>query len=121
MTQKIHKTGPIILSVDTSCDETSVSVTSGLTVLSNIVWSQSNTHAKFGGVVPNEARREHERKIDWVLKRALFYAKIQGNDLDAVSVTVGPGLAIALGVGINFAKELAGNYSKPLIAVNHLE
>ena len=121
MTNIIRRDNPIILSVDTSCDETSVSVTNGLTVLSNVVWSQSKVHAKFGGVVPNEARREHENKIHWVYKRALFYAKIQEKELDAVSVTVGPGLAIALGVGINFAKDLAGKYSKPLIAVNHLE
>lgn len=121
MSNIIRNDNPIILSVDTSCDETSISVTSGLTVLSNVVWSQSNVHAKYGGVVPNEARREHENKIHWVFKRALFYAKIQEKELDAVSVTVGPGLAIALGVGINFAKILAGRYSKPLIAVNHLE
>lgn len=112
---------PIILSVDTSCDETSAAVTKGLTVLSNIVWSQSNIHSKFGGVVPNTAKREHERKIGWVVEKAVKTADITYKNVDAFAVTVGPGLAIALGVGINFVKQLAIKYQKPLIAINHLE
>ncbi len=112
---------PTILSIDTSCDETSCAVTSGLAVLSNVVWSQSKIHSKFGGVVPSTARREHERKIFWVVNKAVNTAKIEYNKIDAFSVTVGPGLAIALGVGINFTKNLAAKFVKPLIAVNHLE
>lgn len=112
---------PIILSVDTSCDETSVAVTKGATVLSNIVWSQSKIHSKFGGVVPNTAKREHERKINWVVEKAVKTADITYKDIDAFAVTVGPGLAIALGVGINHTKQLAIKYQKPIIAVNHLE
>ncbi len=114
-------TNPVILSIDTSCDETSAAVTDGLTVLSNVVWSQSKIHAKFGGVVPSETRRQHERKIFWVVDKAVNTANITYHKIDAFSVTVGPGLAIALGVGINYAKKLAEKYSKPLIAVNHLE
>jgi len=112
---------PIILSIDTSCDETSVSVTGGLKILSNVVWSQSKIHAKFGGVVPAEARRQHEMKLNWVVQKSISLSKINIKNLDAVAVTVGPGLAIALGVGINYAKALAVKLHVPLIAVNHLE
>lgn len=112
---------PTILSIDTSCDETSASVTKGLVVLSNIVWSQSSIHAKFGGVVPSVARRQHERKITWVVEKAVKSSGVKFEKLEAVAVTVGPGLAIALGVGINFAIKLSQKYKLPLIAVNHLE
>ena len=121
MTNTTYKTNIKILSIDTSCDETSAAITKGLTILSNVVWSQSKVHSKYGGVVPSKARREHERKIFWVVKRAVNTAKIAYQNLDAISVTVGPGLAIALEVGINFAKSLAEKYKKPLIAINHLE
>ena len=110
-----------ILSIDTSCDETSVAVTDNTRVLSNIIWSQASLHAKFGGVMPSLAQREHESRIDWVVNRAIKYSQLQTTNLDAIAVTVGPGLAIALGVGINKAKVLAKKYNKPLIAVNHLE
>lgn len=121
MKNNIFKKDAVILSVDTSCDETSAAVTKGLKVLSNIIWSQANIHAKFGGVVPSEAKRQHERKIFWVVERAVNTANIKYRNFDAFSVTVGPGLAIALGVGINFAKQLYEKYHKPLISVNHLE
>lgn len=110
-----------ILAIDTSCDETSASVTEGLTILSNVVWSQSNIHAKYGGVVPSTAKREHERKISWVVEKSLKSSRSTYRSLGGISVTVGPGLAIALGVGIGFARTLAEKYNKPLIAVNHLE
>jgi len=113
--------GMKILAIDTSCDETSAAVMDGLTILSSVIWSQSNIHAKFGGVVPSTAKREHEKKISWVVEKAVRSAKITYKNLAAVSVTVGPGLAIALGVGIDFAKSLAEKYKKPLIAINHLE
>ena len=106
---------PTILSIDTSCDETSVAVTKGLVVLSNVVWTQSKVHAKWGGVVPNEAARQHEIKFSWVLKSAVNKAKTTLPKIDAFSVTVGPGLAVALGVGIKNAKELAIKYNKPFI------
>jgi len=110
-----------ILAIDTSCDETSASITEGFSVISNVIWSQSKIHAKYGGVVPSTARREHERKIEWVVNKAVNTAKTTYKNLSAVSVTIGPGLAIALGVGIDMAKNLSDKYQKPLIAVNHLE
>lgn len=110
-----------ILSIDTSCDETAAAVTEGTKILSNIVWSQASAHAKFGGVMPSLAQRMHEERIDFVINKALGkqYKGLKG--IDAIAVTIGPGLSIALGVGVNKAKELAKKYDKKLIAVNHLE
>jgi N6-L-threonylcarbamoyladenine synthase len=110
-----------ILSIDTSCDETAAAVTWDTKILSNIIWSQASAHAKFGGVMPSLAQRMHEERIDWVIERALKISKLKVQNLDAIAVTVGPGLSIALGVGISKAKELAIKYKKRLIAVNHLE
>lgn len=110
-----------ILSIDTSCDETSAAVTEELKILSNVVWSQASAHAKFGGVMPSLARRMHEERIDFVIEKALKQAKESFQTIDSVAVTVGPGLSIALGVGIKAAKEIAQKYNKRLIAVNHLE
>lgn len=110
-----------ILAIDTSCDETAVAVTEDTKVLSNIVWSQASAHAKFGGVMPSLAQRMHEERIDWVIDRAISNSKLKINNLDAIAVTIGPGLSIALGVGVNRARELAIKYEKPLIAVNHIE
>lgn len=110
-----------ILSIDTSCDETAAAITEGANILSNIIWSQASLHAKFGGVMPSLAQRMHEERIDWVIDRAIKKAKTRYQDLDAIAVTIGPGLSIALGVGIKKAKELAKKYNKKLIAVNHLE
>lgn len=111
----------IILSIDTSCDETAAAVTDDTKVLSNIVWSQASLHSKFGGVMPSLAQRMHEERIDWVVNKAVQKSKIDFQNLDAIAVTIGPGLSIALGVGINKAKELSKKYNKKLIAVNHLE
>lgn len=110
-----------ILAIDTSCDETACAVTQGTKILSNVIWSQASAHSKFGGVMPSLAKRMHEERIDWVVKRAMTNAKLQMKNVDAIAVTIGPGLSIALGVGISKAKELATKYKKPLIAVNHLE
>ena len=110
-----------ILAIDTSCDETSAAVTEETNILSNVVWSQASLHAKFGGVMPSLAQRQHEEHIDWVIKKALGvrYKGLAG--IDMIAVTVGPGLSIALGVGINKAKALAKEYNKPIIPVNHVE
>lgn len=99
-----------ILAIDTSCDETSAAVTEGTKVLSNIIWSQASLHAKFGGVYPSLAQREHAKRIDWVIEKALKTAfpkvlvpspySLLPKYIDAVAVTIGPGLAIALEVGI---------------------
>lgn len=110
-----------ILAIDTSCDETAAAVTSNDCILSNVTFSQILMHEKFGGVVPDIARRNHEERIDAIVTKALKSAKMSIKDIDAIAVTYGPGLAIALGVGINKAKELAAEYKKPLIPVNHME
>jgi N6-L-threonylcarbamoyladenine synthase len=110
-----------ILSIDTSCDETAAAVTEDSQILSNVIWSQASAHAKFGGVMPSLAQRMHEERIDWVIEKAINNSQLTINDLDAVAVTVGPGLSIALGVGIDRVKKFAIKYNKKLIAVNHLE
>src|SRR3989344_2335395 len=111
----------LILSIDASCDETAASVTEGTKTLSNIVWSQASAHAKFGGVMPSLAQRMHEERIDFVIKKALGSKHNNFKGIGAIAVTIGPGLSIALGVGVNKARELAIKYNKKLIAVNHLE
>ncbi|MFA6532884.1 MAG: tRNA (adenosine(37)-N6)-threonylcarbamoyltransferase complex transferase subunit TsaD [Patescibacteria group bacterium] len=130
-----------ILSIDTSCDETSVAVTDGRRVLSNVIYSQVLLHKKWGGVVPSIAKRAHEERIDFVVEEALSKyqrgktsavrqkqnqvktAEVKNRmaNIDAIAVTQGPGLAVALEVGIKKAKELARKYNKKLISVNHLE
>jgi N6-L-threonylcarbamoyladenine synthase len=110
-----------ILAIDTSCDETAAAVTSDTKVISNIIWSSASMHAQFGGVMPSLAQRQHEERIDFVVHRALGKKHKNLKDIDAIAVTIGPGLSIALGVGINKARELAVKYNKPLIPVNHIE
>lgn len=119
----------LILAIDTSCDETSAAVLRNDRVLSNVVWSQIKIHQKWGGVVPNLARRAHEERLPAVVASALARYnsyKIYNNyksysPISAVAVTVGPGLAPALEVGIKFAKEYVLKNKIPLIPVNHLE
>jgi len=110
-----------ILAIDTSCDETSAAVVYGRRVLSNVIYSQTLLHKKWGGVVPSIAKRAHQERIDWVIKKTLRNAKLEMRNLDAIAVTYGPGLAIALEVGIKKAKELSRKFHKPLIGVNHME
>ncbi|MFW6298724.1 MAG: tRNA (adenosine(37)-N6)-threonylcarbamoyltransferase complex transferase subunit TsaD, partial [Bacillota bacterium] len=94
-----------VLGVESSCDETSVSVTrDGTTVLSNVVFSQIDTHKAFGGVVPEVASREHIKRITVVFEEALKQAGVKAEDIDLVAVTKGPGLIGSLLVGINGAK-----------------
>jgi N6-L-threonylcarbamoyladenine synthase len=112
---------PLILAIDTSCDETSVSVVIGLTVLSNVMPSQMSFHKKYGGVVPSLAKFAHEQRIDDVVRESLKLAQVEIEKIDVFAVTIGPGLAIALEVGIRKAKELSQKYNKPLIVVNHME
>ncbi|HUZ05567.1 MAG TPA: tRNA (adenosine(37)-N6)-threonylcarbamoyltransferase complex transferase subunit TsaD [Acidobacteriaceae bacterium] len=115
------KTG-LILGIESSCDETSAAVVeAGARVLSNVVASQIRTHAPYGGVVPELASREHLQNIVPVVRAALQQASVRFDQLDAIAVTEGPGLAGALLVGIMYAKSLAFALGKPLIAVNHLE
>src|ERR1700743_2644833 len=114
--------GGLILGIESSCDETAAAVVErGARTLSSVVASQIGTHAKYGGVVPELASREHLRAIVPVVRAALAEAAIKFADLDAIAVTSGPGLAGALLVGITYAKALAFAQNLPLIAVNHLE
>lgn len=112
----------LILGIESSCDETAAAVVrAGREVLSNVVASQMEMHALYGGVVPELASREHLRNIVPVVREALRQADVRAEELAAVAVTSGPGLAGALLVGISFAKAYAFGLGKPLIAVNHLE
>lgn len=116
------KSDGLILGIESSCDETAAAVVrGGREALSNVVASQMEMHALYGGVVPELASREHLRNIVPVVREALRQADVQAEDLAAVAVTSGPGLAGALLVGISFAKAYAFGLGKPLIAVNHLE
>jgi len=112
---------PYILSIDTSCDDTSAAVTCGTVVLSNVVASQIQLHKQYGGVFPTVAKQAHKENIEPVVKAAMRKAHLQFADLAAVAVTQGPGLAPALEVGVEAAKNLAQKYNKPLIPVNHIE
>ncbi|MFA6368971.1 MAG: hypothetical protein WCX20_01140, partial [Candidatus Shapirobacteria bacterium] len=131
-----------ILAIETSCDDTCAAVLENDRLLSSVISSQTDLHAKWGGVVPDIAKRAHESRIKAVIATAIIRSnsKIsnfqfsknkeekldqiieQGmKDIDVIVVTQGPGLAIALGIGVNKAKELAIKYNKKLIGVNHVE
>ncbi len=140
-----------ILAIETSCDETAAAVVEGVRVLGNAIYSQILIHSKWGGVVPSLAKRAHEEKIDMVIEQVLVKARSSIRNflstswgpssklkssvipsrkklassvfstIDCIAVTYGPGLAIALEVGISKAKELAKKYEKKLIAVDHME
>jgi len=112
----------LILGIESSCDETAAAVVErGSRTLSSVIASQIATHARYGGVVPEIASREHLRAIVPVVRAALAQANVTLADLDAIAVTAGPGLAGALLVGITYAKALAFAQGLPLIAVNHIE
>lgn len=114
--------GGLILGIESSCDETAAAVVrAGGEALSNVVASQMNLHANYGGVVPELASREHLRNVVPVVRAAMEQAQVSFADLDAIAVTEGPGLAGALLVGITYAKALSFGLGKPLIGVNHLE
>ncbi|NBC86213.1 MAG: tRNA (adenosine(37)-N6)-threonylcarbamoyltransferase complex transferase subunit TsaD, partial [Bacteroidetes bacterium] len=110
-----------ILGLETSCDDTAAAVLSGDVVRSNVISSQHDIHAEFGGVVPELASRDHQRLIVPIVKQALEEADCSANDLDAVAVTYGPGLPGSLMVGLTFAKAFARGRDLPLVGVNHLE
>jgi N6-L-threonylcarbamoyladenine synthase len=111
-----------ILGIESSCDETAAAVVSdGVCILSSVVASQLATHARYGGVVPELASREHLRAIVPVVRLALREAKSEYSDLSAIAVTIGPGLVGALLVGLTFAKSLSLARGIPLIGVNHIE
>lgn len=112
---------PTVLAFETSCDETSVAVVRGLEVLSNIISSQVEIHARFGGVVPEVAARAHVESIRTLTHRALSQAGVHPDDLDGVAATSGPGLVGALLVGHSFAKATAWARQLPFIGVDHME
>jgi len=110
-----------VLGVETSCDETSVSVSKdGKQILSNVVLSQIDIHKEYGGVVPEIASREHIKGITYVFDQAIREAGIDYNDLDLIAVTQGPGLIGSLLIGVNAAKVVSLNYHIPIIGVHHI-
>ena len=112
----------IILGIETSCDETAAAVVEdGTTVLSNVVASQVDIHARYGGVVPEVASRQHVLTIIPVVTQSLMQAGVTWSDIEGVAVTMGPGLAGSLLIGVNTAKALAFSRSLPFLGINHLE
>ena len=117
---------PLILGIESSCDETAASLLTenelGIpVVLSNIVSSQVEVHKEFGGVVPELAARSHVEKIDWIVQKAIDVSGRRVEEIDAIAATAGPGLIVCLSVGLSFGKAFASSLDKPFIAVNHLE
>jgi N6-L-threonylcarbamoyladenine synthase len=110
----------IVLGIDTSCDDTGVGIVRGDAVLANVVASQTALHEAFGGVVPEQASREHLNVIDHVCQQALTEADVTLSDVDAIAATYGPGLVGALLVGLNYARALAWSRNIPFIPVHHL-
>ena len=111
---------PLVLGIETSCDETAIGIVRGRTLLANEIATSVEEHARFGGVVPEIASRAHLEAIIPSIERAIKTANISLGDLDAVAVTAGPGLVGALLVGVASASGLAAGLSKPLYGVNHL-
>lgn len=113
-------TDPLVLGIETSCDETGIGIVRGRSLLANVIASSMDEHARYGGVVPEIAARAHLEALQPTLEAALAEAGVTLDDLDAIAVTSGPGLAGALMVGVGAAKALALGAGKPLYAVNHL-
>ena len=112
--------GPLVLGIETSCDETAIGIVAGRTLLANVIASSVDEHARFGGVVPEIASRAHLEAIQPALAQALKDAGLTLRDIDAVAVTAGPGLIGALLVGTSTAAGLALGLGRPIYAVNHL-
>ncbi|MFB8388027.1 tRNA (adenosine(37)-N6)-threonylcarbamoyltransferase complex transferase subunit TsaD [Microbacterium sp. NPDC055910] len=116
----MNRREPLVLGIETSCDETGIGIVRGRTLLSNTIASSMDEHARFGGVVPEVAARAHLEALQPSIEAALAEAQVSLDELDAVAVTSGPGLAGALMVGVGAAKALAVALGTPLYAVNHL-
>ena len=117
---------PIILGIESSCDETAASIITeneenSPIILSNIISSQVDVHKEYGGVVPELAARSHIEKIDLITKKAIKESGKKLENIDAIASTAGPGLIVCLSIGLSFGKALAFSLNKPFIAVNHLE
>ena len=113
-------TAPLVLGIETSCDETGIGIVRGQTLLANVIASSMDEHARYGGVVPEIAARAHLEALTPAIEAALLEADVALADLDAIAVTSGPGLAGALMVGVGAAKALALALGIPIYAVNHL-
>lgn len=111
---------PLVIGIESSCDETGVGIVRGTELLANVIASSMDEHARFGGVVPEVAARAHLEALAPALRRAVAESGVHLDDVDAVAVTAGPGLAGALMVGVGAAKGLAVALGKPLYGVNHL-
>lgn len=114
------KPQPLVLGIESSCDETGIGIVRGQTLLTNTVSSSMEEHARFGGVIPEIASRAHLEALIPAIRQALDEAQVELEDLDAIAVTAGPGLAGALMVGVSAAKALAAATGKPLYGINHL-
>ena len=117
---------PLILGIESSCDETAASLITeneqgSPIILSNIISSQVDVHKEFGGVVPELAARSHMEKIDWIVQKAINDSGCEIEEIDAVASTAGPGLIVCLSVGLSFGKAFASSLNIPFMAINHLE
>lgn len=119
--QELEVNEMYVMGVETSCDETSVSIVkNGNVVLSNVVLSQIDIHKEYGGVVPEIASREHIKGITYVFDKAMKDAKVKYEDIDLIAVTKGPGLIGSLLIGVNAAKVVSLNYNIPIIGIHHI-
>ncbi len=116
----MNRQAPVVLGIETSCDETGVGIVRGTDLLANVIASSMEEHARYGGVVPEVAARAHLEALGPTIGAALAEAHLELADVDAVAVTSGPGLAGALMVGVGAAKALALALDRPIFAVNHL-
>jgi N6-L-threonylcarbamoyladenine synthase len=116
----LNRTNPLVLGIETSCDETGIGIVRGTTLLSNTIASSMDEHARYGGVVPEVAARAHLEEMVPAIRAAVAEAGVRLDEIDAIAVTSGPGLAGALMVGVGAAKALSVALDVPLYAVNHL-
>jgi N6-L-threonylcarbamoyladenine synthase len=116
----VNRDAPLVLGIETSCDETGVGIVRGTTLLANTIASSMDEHARYGGIVPEVAARAHLEALGPTIRAALAEASVSLDELDAVAVTSGPGLSGALMVGVGAAKALALSLDVPIYAVNHL-
>jgi len=117
----MSNTARTILAIDTSCDDTSAAVTHGFEVWSNMIASQTQLHRQYGGVFPTVAKQAHKENIMPTIAAALKRARVTWDNIDAIAITQGPGLAPALEVGIAAAQQLAAEHHLPIIPINHME
>ncbi len=112
---------PLILGIETSCDETGIAVVHGFDVRSSVLASQTDVHSRFGGVVPEVAARAHVEAVRPLAHEAMMDAGVHPSDIDAIAATRGPGLVGSLVVGLSFAKSLAWSLGVPLLGIDHME